>query len=237
MKEPGTRIRQALLIALGAAGLAGANALSTGALPESSRELSGIALEVLGAALLALGLCGLLLPRAQLLWSRDLRVATQALRLMLLLGLVAVSGFGLWFGVSEFRDLRALQSDGRMTQAQIATIETVGVNSPTRRVAYAFRAGGTAILQQADLTRDEVKRLRMGTPLTVTYLPTQPHTYRLGTVDGARVLRRGAILALFVVRGFAWFGIPFFYLETQRRRLLRDRKAVAPPSGPLPVGG
>ena len=61
MREPGTRTRQALLIALGAACLAGANALTTGAAPESSRELSGLALEVLGAALMALGLCGLLL--------------------------------------------------------------------------------------------------------------------------------------------------------------------------------
>lgn len=236
MKEPGTRIRQALLIALGAAGLAGANALGTGAPPESSRELSGLALEVLGAALLALGLCGLLLPRAQLLWSRDLRVATQALRLMLLLGFIAVSGFGLWSGAAEFRDLRALQTEGQITQAQIVTIETVGANSPTRRVAYAFRAGGTAILQQTELTREELKSVRMGAPLEVTFLPAQPHTYRLGKVDSARVLRRGAMLALLAVRGFAWFGIPFLYLETQRRRLLRDRKAVTTASSaPLTV--
>jgi hypothetical protein len=59
----------------------------------------------------------------------------------------------------------------------------------------------------------------MGSPLVVTYLPSQPHTYRMGHVDSGRVLRRGAILALFVLRGFAWFGVPFVYLEIQRRRL------------------
>ena len=49
MREPGTRTRQALLIALGAAGLAGANALTTGSELESSWELAGLVLEVLGA--------------------------------------------------------------------------------------------------------------------------------------------------------------------------------------------
>ena len=230
MKEPGTRIRQALLIALGAAGLAGANALNTGAAPESRRELAGLALEVLGAALLALGLCGLLLPRAQLLWSRDLRVATQALRLMLLLGLIAVSGFGLWRGGSDFREVRALQTEGRTTEAQIITIQTVGATGATRHIGYAFRVGTTVVTGQMDLTRDEVKRLRMGTPLVVTYLPSQPQTYRLDRVDGTRVARRGGMVALLVLRGFAWFGLPFLFLETRRRRLQRVNRPAAPPA-------
>ena len=236
MREPGTRTRQALLIALGAAGLAGANALGTGAAPESSRDLAGLALEVLGAALLALGLCGLLLPRAQLLWSRDLRVATQALRLMLLLGVAAVSGFGLALGGSDFQELRALQAEGRTTEAQITTIQTVRVASDVRDVGYAFRAGSAVVTGRLNLTRSEIKNLRMGTPLMVTYLPSQPKTYRLGPVDSGRVIRRGAMLALFVLRGCAWFGLPFLYLETQRRRLQRDRRAVVPGSGqPLPA--
>ena len=224
MSEPGTRTRQAILIALGAACLAGESALAANAAPESSRQLAGMALEVIGAGLLALGLCGLLLPRAQLLWSRDLRVATQALRLILLLGLVAVSGFGLWMGGSDFRDLRALQTEGRTTDAQITTIQTVGGTDAVRHVGYAFRIGPTVATGQLDLTRAEVKRLRMGAPMVVTYLPSQPQTYRLGRVDSGRVLRRGAILALFVLRGFAWFGLPFLYLENERRRLMRERK-------------
>ncbi len=228
MKEPGTRLRQALLIALGAAGLAGASALSTGATPESSRDLSGLALEVLGAALLALGLCGLLLPRAQLLWSKDLRVATQALRLLMLLGVVAVSGFGLWMGGTDFRDLRALQTEGRTTDAQIITIQTVGATTALRHVGYAFRVGSIVTPGEMDLTRAELKNLRMGAPLLVTYLPSQPKTYRLGQVDGGRVLRRGAMLALFVLRGFAWFGLPFLYLETQRRRLRKGQWPTIP---------
>lgn len=236
MREPGTRIRQALLIALGAAGLAGANALGAWALPESSQALSGLALEVLGAALLALGLCGLLLPRAQLLWSRDLRVATQALRLMLLLGVVAVSGFGLWVGVGEFRELRALQTEGRVTQAQITTIETVGMKNAVHRVFYAFRIGPVPTTGQIDMTREELKSLRMGTPLTVTYLPSNPRVYRLGKVDADRVWRRGAMLGLFVLRGFAWFGLPFLYLEMQRRRLLNGKRATpTPPLVPNPL--
>lgn len=233
MREPGTRTRQALLIALGAAGLAGANALGAGAAPESSREVSGLALEVLGAALLSLGLCALLLPRAQLLWSRDLRVATQALRLLMLLGVVAVSGFGLWIGGTDFRELRALQTEGRTTEAQIITIQTVGATSALRHVGYAFRVGPTVTTGQLDLTRSELKTLRMGAPLVVTYLPSQPQTYRLGRVDSGRVLRRGAMLALFVLRGLAWFGVPFLYLETQRRRLLKDRSPSAPAGQPL----
>jgi hypothetical protein len=236
MKEPGTRTRQALLLGLGAAALAGANALGSGASPESSRELSGLALEVLGAALLALGLCGLLLPRAQLLWSRDLRVATQALRLLMLLGVVAVSGFGLWIGAIDFREIRALQTEGRTTQAQIITIQTVGAASTTlRHVGYAFRVGPTVTTGQLDLTRSELKNLRMGAPLVVTYLPSQTQTYRLGRVDGARVLWRGAMLALFVLRGFAWFGLPFLYLETQRRRLQNGRRSTVPVGQPLPT--
>ncbi|MCW3099499.1 MAG: hypothetical protein JWL77_5117 [Chthonomonadaceae bacterium] len=228
MKEPGMRTRQALLLGLGAAALAGANALGSGASPESSRELSGLALEVLGAALLSLGLCGLLLPRAQLLWSRDLRVATQALRLLMLLGVVAVSGFGLWIGAVDFREIRALQTEGRTAQAQIITIQTVGAPSTTlRHVGYAFRVGPTVTTGQLDLTRSELKNLRMGAPLVVTYLPSQPQTYRLGRVDSARVLRRGAMLALFVLRGFAWFGLPFLYLETQRRRLQKGRSSAS----------
>jgi hypothetical protein len=223
MRERGTRTRQALLIALGAAGLAGANALTNGSAPESSRELSGLALEVLGAALLALGLCGLLLPRAQLLWSRDLRVATQALRLMMLLGVLAVSGFGLWMGGTDFRELRALQTEGRTTEAQIITIQTVGATAALQHVGYAFRAGAVVTTGQLDLTRSEVKHLRMGAPLIVTYLPSQPHIYRLGRIDSGRVLRRGAMLALFVLRGFAWFGVPFVYLEIQRRRLRQNQ--------------
>lgn len=226
MREPGTRTRQALLIALGAAGLAGANALTTGSSPESSRELAGLALEILGASLLALGLCGLLLPRAQLLWSRDLRVATQALRLMLLLGLVAVSGFGLWLGASDFREVRALQTEGRTTEAQIITIQTIGASRATQHVGYAFRVGTTVATGEMDLSRSEVKKLRMGTPLLVTYLPSQPQTYRMGPVDGERVMRRGGMAALFVLRGFAWFGLPFLFLETQRRRLQRDRRPL-----------
>ncbi len=228
MREPGTRTRQALLIALGAACLAGANALTTGAAPESSRELSGLALEVLGAALMALGLCGLLLPRAQLLWSRDLRVATQALRLILLLGVIAVSGFGLWMGGTDLREIRALQTAGRTTEAQIITIQTVGATSALRQVGYAFRIGSTVVTGQLELTRSEIKNLRMGNPLVVTYLPSQPQIYRRGRVDSGGVMRRGAMLVLFVLRGFAWFGLPFFYLETQRRRLQKDRRPSEP---------
>ena len=224
MMEPGTRTRQAPLIALGAAGLAGANALATTAAPESSRQLAGLALEVAGAALLALGLCALLLPRAQLLWSRDLRVATQALRLMLLLGVVAVSGFGLWMGGSDFREVRALQTEGRTTEAQIITIQTVGATPTTRLVGYAFRVGATVATGQMEISRSEVKNLRMGNPLIVTYLPSQPKTYRLGLVDSGRVMRRGGMLALFVLRGIAWFGLPFLFLETQRRRLQKERR-------------
>ncbi|MCW3055355.1 MAG: hypothetical protein JWN14_4525 [Chthonomonadales bacterium] len=237
MREPGTRTRQALLIALGAAGLAGANALGTGAAPESSRDLSGLALEVLGAALLALGLCGLLLPRAQLLWSRDLRVATQALRLMLLLGVIVVSGFGLWMGVADFRELRALQTEGRTTEAQITTIQTVRVRSEMRDVGYAFRVGSVVVTGRLDLTRSEIKNLRMGAPLTVTYLPSHPQTYRMGLVDAGRVMRRGTMLALFVLRGFAWFGLPFLYLETQRRRLQKAKRPASSlgQSQPLPT--
>jgi hypothetical protein len=231
MKERGTRTVQAILIALGAACLAGANALSNGAAPESSRALSGLALEVLGAAFVALGLCGLLLPRAQLLWSRDLRVATQALRLLMLLGVVAVSGFGLWMGATDFRELRALQTEGQTTQAQIITIQTVGATTALRHVGYAFRVGAIVTTGQLDLTRSELKTLRMGAPLVVTYLPSQPQIYRLGQVDSSRVQRRGAMLALYVLRGFAWFGVPFFYLETQRRRLGKSKRAEAFPSG------
>jgi hypothetical protein len=224
MKEPGLRTRQALLIALGAAGLAGASALTTGAMPESGRQLAGLALEVLGAALLALGLCGLLLPRAQLLWSRDLRVATQALRLMMLLGVVAVSGFGLWIGGSDFRELRALQTEGRTTEAQITTIQTVGATSRLRRVGYAFKVGYDVTTGELEMTRDEIKNLRMGAPLVVTFLPSNARVYRLGTVDGGRVLRRGVMLSLFVLRGVAWFGLPFLFLERQRRRLKKERQ-------------
>lgn len=237
MMEPGTRTRQALLIALGAAGLAGANALTTTAVPESGRALAGLTLEVVGSAFLALGLCGLLLPRAQYLWSSGLRVATQALRLMLLLGLVAVSGFGLWTGGSDFREIRALLSEGRTTEAQIITIQTVGATSPTRHVGYAFRVGATVATGELDLTRKELKNLRMGAPMVVTYLPSQPQTFRLGRVDSGRVVRRGAMLALLVLRGFAWFGLPFLFLETRRRRLYADRKRGAPlaQAQPLPT--
>jgi hypothetical protein len=237
MMEPGTRTRQALLIALGAAGLAGANALTNLAAPESSRQLAGLALEVVGAALLALGLCGLLLPRAQLLWSRDLRVATQALRLMLLLGVIAVSGFGLWMGGSDFREVRALQTEGRTTEAQIITIQTVGATRTTRQIGYAFRVGAVVATGQMEISRNELKNLRMGNPLVVTYLPSQPQTYRLGLVDSGRVMRRGAMLALFVLRGLAWFGLPFLFLESQRRRLQKDRQppAAAVQGQPLPI--
>lgn len=235
MMEPGTRTRQALLIALGAAGLAGANALTTTAAPESGRALSGLALEVAGSALLALGLCALLLPRAQLLWSRGLRVATQSLRLMLLLGLVAVSGFGLWMGWSDFRELRALQAEGRTTEAQIITIQTVGATSATRHVGYAFRVGTIVATGEMDLTRSELKNMRMGAPLVVTYLPSQPQTYRIGQVDSGRVARRGTILGLLVLRGIAWFGLPFLFLETQRRRLSKDRIPTASPGQGQPL--
>ncbi len=237
MMEPGTRTRQALLIALGAAGLAGANALTTLAAPESSRQLAGLTLEVVGAALLALGLCGLLLPRAQLLWSRDLRVATQALRLMLLLGVIAVSGFGLWMGGSDFREVRALQTEGRTTEAQIITIQTVGATRTTRQIGYAFRVGTVVATGQMEISRNELKNLRMGNPLVVTYLPSQPQTYRLGLVDSGRVLRRGAMLALYVLRGLAWFGLPFLFLESQRRRLQKDRQppASAVQGQPMPT--
>ncbi len=227
MKEPGTRLHQALLIALGAAGLAGANSLMTNATPESNRELLGLLLEVIGAALLALGLCGLLLPRAQLLWSKGLRVATQALRLMLLLGLIAVSGYGALAGWSDFREIRALQTEGQTTDAQITTIQTVGLANKTGHISYSYRVGSVVTMGQMDIARSEYKRLRMGAPLTVTYLPSEPHTYRLGSVDGGRVARRGTMLFLLVLRGVACFGIPFLYLEIHRRRLQQGKRSQA----------
>ena len=199
--------------------MAGANSFGMNATPESTRELLGLAFEVSGAALISLALCGLLLPRAHLLWSKGLRVASQSLKLMLLLGLIAVSGYGLVAGWSDFREIRALQAEGKTTEAQIITIQTVGTVGKTGHVGYAFKVGSTVTTGQMDISRSEYKNLRMGAPLMVTYLPAQSQSYRLGTVDSGRVARRGGMLILLALRGFAWFGLPFLYLETQRRRL------------------
>jgi hypothetical protein len=141
-------------------------------------------------------------------------------RFFLTCAFLAAFGYGLWNGGVDLYQLRALRAEGRMTEAQIITMQTVGGDGKTGRVGYGFRVGETVVTGQRQVLRSLYPRIRMGDYLPVTYLPAQPHVHRLGRVDAALLGRRAFYWSLSLLHALAWFGLPLALLEIRRRRAL-----------------
>jgi hypothetical protein len=155
--------------------------------------------------------------------------ATQAVRLFLLFLLVGGLLLMVWLASRDLGDLQALHARGKVAQAEILDRWVGHGKSDSYWLKYAFGVSGDVIYGETSVTREQYARTAVGESLTVTYLPSDPETHRVGEVTADRVTDERVnwtmgSLAVGLVLGLLFAGTEAHY--RYRRRLLRDGVAV-----------
>jgi len=136
-----------------------------------------------------------------------------AARWILRLALAAWIGFSLWSSGRSLSDLSALRAEGRPATAQVIGREILDQNAKIGYVHYAFRVGALAVEDRFQVPRTEYAQYWTGRPYPVTYLPSNPHVFRLGTVGDTQVRSRGVLAVILLLGGSLAIGLPLMAVE------------------------
>jgi|GEM_PF-1662937 hypothetical protein len=131
---------------------------------------------------------------------------------------------------NDMRDLANLQRSGVVHDAQILDKYYRSGKSTTYYLVYSFPTPFGEVHDRDSVPRYLYDSVEVGGELTVTYLPSDPWTYRLGIVDAARIQRRGNAWWAGTLAATGGLALIALLLEYDRRKhylLLRDGRPIA----------
>ena len=155
---------------------------------------------------------------------------TQTARAVMALVTAGVFLLMCWLGMRDMNDLRALRAQGRMMGALIIGKTVHHGKNNTYYLNYQFYVNQTVVADRASFPYGTWDSAVIGGTLPVTYLPADPHTYRLGVVTDERIAERGrvwfwaSLIALGVV-GLIAGALEWTFQE--QLALMRDGVAVS----------
>lgn len=153
------------------------------------------------------------------------RMSIQGLRLVLALGAVAGTFYGIGAGVTQTRNLFLLQREGVFTNATV-TGTSFREGGRGMIVTYSFPTRyGLPVAANFRAPRSLIGQYQTGSQLPVTYLPSSPDVHLWQRVDAGIVRQR--VLAGLVVAVLALFyaALPALTIEVRLRRQLRLARA------------
>lgn len=132
-------------------------------------------------------------------------------------------------GWNELSQMRMLGARGETTSASIIDHHVTYGKHTVYILDYVFEAEGEVISDSAVVSHLEYQQTRDSGPLTITYLPGNPHVHRVGTVNraGFEVTLAGWLVGgtlTFLLLGGLLAKAEMLFRRT--RRLLRDGQAV-----------
>jgi hypothetical protein len=114
---------------------------------------------------------------------------TQGARLFVWLLLLGGGGLIAHFGTNDVRQLNALQAHGEQTQAHITDRHITHGKHDSYYLDYMFMTDKGMVSDDEEVSHQDYSDTSDGTPLTVTYLPENPDTHRVGIVDDRYIQR------------------------------------------------
>lgn len=179
--------------------------------------------------------------------AAEFTTSTQAARLFLLLSIVFLSGFLGWLHDRDLGRLKALKAQGHTTLARVVGKHTAHSKSTTYYLDFTFDGDGIWVNGAENVGENEYTDTQPNQTIPLTFLPSYPQTYELGTVTEERIQERQRVWLWGEFGFFACFGLLLFGTEATRRRhlsLLRDGsialgivtdRSMRPPQGPPQV--
>lgn len=156
--------------------------------------------------------------------------STQVSRLFLLLLLVSAVGLLWWLASRDLGDMNALKVRGHITLAHVVGRHITEGKSKAYYLDYTFDGNGIWVDGAESVGEDEYSDTQPGTAIEVTFLPSRPQTYRLGTVTQERIQAQQSKWLWGELGAFVFFSLLLIGTEATFRQhlsLLRDGSAVA----------
>jgi hypothetical protein len=97
--------------------------------------------------------------------------------------------------------------------AQVTGLEPAQKGVPSGYIHYAFNDGSGSIDNKFVVASSQFSQFPIGTVIPVTYLPSDPHTVRIGSVSTGRVATTALTSTLFIVAGLVAFGLALVGLD------------------------
>ncbi|WP_119324210.1 DUF3592 domain-containing protein [Capsulimonas corticalis] len=155
---------------------------------------------------------------------------TQTARVTMVLLLLGTFGLLSWLGMRDMNELRALQAHGRMMGALITDKTVRHGKHDTYYLDYDFYVNQTFVTDRSSFDYGTWDNAVIGGSIPVTYLPANPHTYRLGVMTEDRIAGQGRAWFWTSIVALAILGLFTGALEwtfQEQLTLMRDGVAVA----------
>lgn len=148
----------------------------------------------------------------------------------LFFGVMAVPSLGmLWGGRCESRFLHRLMTEGQVATARVTKLDSWSGRSVDYYVHASYEHAGRSYETRDRVERDRWVATNIGDPIAVTYLPSDPGSYRLDLVDQTRIDREATVTRVGALGFSLAFLLPLLIVEWVNRgsrRLLRDGQAL-----------
>ena len=135
-----------------------------------------------------------------------------------------------WLGLRDIHDLRALRAQGR-TMGALITDKTIRHGKhDTYYLNYQFYVNRTQVIDKAAFDYRTWDAAVIGGSVKVTYLPSDPRTYRVGVVTDARIDKQAQAWFLAALAALCFVGLFAGAVEwtlQEQLALMRDGVAVA----------
>ncbi len=141
------------------------------------------------------------------------KIVLKVLRAGLWILLILWTGYGLKHGWQSTADVYQLHNSGKKVTAQVIGHDQTPPTERTGYVHYAFNEGSRSIENKMPVPIELYSQFSIGTPIEVTYLPSEPHLIRVGDVTSGTVTRSLIFAVLFVVVGLLAFGLPLIAVQ------------------------
>ena len=155
--------------------------------------------------------------------------STQAARLFLVSLIVFAVGLLWHLADLDLGDMNALKAHGHTTLAHVIGKHITHGKSNTYYLDYTFDGEGVWVDGKESVGKDEYEDTEHGEPIQVTFLPSLPQTYRLGTMTQARIEAQRSRWLWGEFGAFVFFGLMLVAAEANFRQhlsLLRHGLAV-----------
>lgn len=156
--------------------------------------------------------------------------STQVSRLFLLLLLLFAVGLLGWLASRDLGNMNALKVRGHTTLAHVVGKHITQGKSTSYYLDYTFDGDGIWVDGEESVGEDEYADAQNGEPIQVTFLPSCPQTYDLGTMTQERIRARQRVWLWGEFGAFVFFGLSLVGTEVALRQhlsLLRDGSVAA----------
>ncbi len=152
--------------------------------------------------------------------SARFTTAAQVSRLFLLLFVAAVAVLLGWLQNRDLSRLKALKVQGHTTLARVVGKHTSVGKSTSYYLEYTFDGDGIWVNGAENVGEDEYTDAQPNETIQVTFLPSYPQIYELGTMTEERIEARQDVWLWGEFAASAFLGLLLFGTEATRRRHL-----------------